>query len=91
MQPFVGRGGRGGRGGTPGSGGRGGGGDFDEPSNTLFVGNLSFDATKESLMKVFKGSKDVRIATDRETGKPRGLVCLVICKTYLYVLSLSRS
>ena len=67
---IVGRGGRGGgRGGTPNSGGRG---DFEEPSNTLFVGNLSFDATEDSLAKVFKGCKEVRIAKDRETGNSRG-------------------
>ena len=63
--------GRGGRGGTPGSGGRGRGFD-EEPSNTLFVGNLSFSCSEDDLYEVFGDSAKVRIITDRETGKSKG-------------------
>lgn len=42
------------------------------PSTTLFVGNLSFDTTQDSLSEVFGSASSVRLATDRDTGKPRG-------------------
>jgi len=48
-----------------------------EPSNTVFLGNLSFAATEEELRAAFDGCGgivSVRIATDRETGNPRGCV-----------------
>lgn len=41
----------------------------------LFVGNLAFDATDTDLRELFSAAGDVsqvRIPTDRETGKPRG-------------------
>jgi len=41
----------------------------------LYIGNLSFDTTEESLRTAFAqcGSvTDVYVATDRETGRPRG-------------------
>ncbi len=42
----------------------------------LYVGNLSYDTTEESLMHAFaEGGRQVasvRIMTDRETGRPRG-------------------
>ncbi|HVJ21529.1 MAG TPA: RNA-binding protein, partial [Polyangiaceae bacterium] len=43
--------------------------------NRLFVGNLSFDATTESLRAMFSAVgdvDDVAIITDRETGQSRG-------------------
>ena len=43
--------------------------------NRLFVGNLSFDATTESLRAIFATVGDVAevaIITDRETGQSRG-------------------
>ena len=43
--------------------------------NKLFVGNLSFDATTESLRAIFATVGDVAeatIITDRETGQSRG-------------------
>jgi RNA recognition motif-containing protein len=41
----------------------------------LFLGNLSWDATEEELLRHFSGFgpiKQVKIMTDRDTGKPRG-------------------
>lgn len=42
----------------------------------LYVGNLSWDTTQDSLHKAFaadgRNVKDVSIITDRETGRPRG-------------------
>jgi len=44
------------------------------PSNTLFVGNLSFNASEDSVWSLFGdyGVKNVRLPTDRETGRPKG-------------------
>ncbi|KAL0936458.1 hlh transcription factor [Colletotrichum truncatum] len=45
------------------------------PTNTIFVGNLSFDATDVDLNQLFsilKDVKDVRVAVDKSTGWPRG-------------------
>lgn len=42
---------------------------------SIYVGNLSFDATQEDLNQVFSeyGSvKSVKVPTDRETGRVRG-------------------
>ncbi|KAI6046529.1 hypothetical protein EDC04DRAFT_1479943 [Pisolithus marmoratus] len=44
-------------------------------TNVLFVGNLSFNATEDSLWETFGEHgdvKSVRIPTDRETGRPKG-------------------
>lgn len=41
----------------------------------LYVGNLTFDATEESVRAAFSGFgaiNSVRIITDRETGRSRG-------------------
>jgi len=41
----------------------------------IYVGNLSFDASEESVRSLFQahGTVDrVNICTDRETGQPRG-------------------
>jgi nucleolin len=41
----------------------------------VFVGNLSFDADEDSLRSMFEdcgGITSVRLATDRETGEPKG-------------------
>ena len=42
----------------------------------LFVGNLAYGTTEESLRSLFEGDgfspKDLRIVTDRETGRSRG-------------------
>ncbi|WP_437588667.1 RNA recognition motif domain-containing protein [Sorangium sp. So ce1000] len=43
--------------------------------NRLYVGNLSYSTTRESLEAAFTGSGEVRevsMPTDRETGQPRG-------------------
>jgi nucleolin len=45
------------------------------PSSVLFVGNLSFDATEDSLWDVFAEYGDVkavRVPTDRDTGRVKG-------------------
>lgn len=42
---------------------------------TLYVGNLSFEATEDDLFSTFKeyGSvKNVKLITDRDTGRMRG-------------------
>ena len=44
-------------------------------SNKVFVGNLSFDATREEILEVFGAAGrvvDVKVPTDRETGRARG-------------------
>src|SRR3954447_15331796 len=43
--------------------------------NRLYVGNLSFSTTRESLESAFAAAGEVRevsMPTDRETGQPRG-------------------
>lgn len=45
------------------------------PNNTLFIGNLSFDATNDSIHEVFSAYGEisrVSLPTDRETGNPKG-------------------
>ncbi|KAJ3785859.1 hypothetical protein GGU10DRAFT_427751, partial [Lentinula aff. detonsa] len=44
------------------------------PSQTLFVGNLSFSANEDSVWEFFNdyGVKNVRLPTDRDTGRPKG-------------------
>jgi nucleolin len=51
------------------------GGSNSEPTNTVFLGNLPYDADEDVLRGVFGECGEiarVRIATDRETGQPRG-------------------
>ena len=65
-----------GRGGARG-GGRGGGQrtpnrERNPPSNTLFVKNLSFGTTEDTLYEHFDGASRIRIITDRESGESRG-------------------
>ena len=41
----------------------------------MFVGNLSFDVTREELIDAFSAAGkvvDAKVPTDRETGRPRG-------------------
>lgn len=41
----------------------------------MFVGNLSFDVTREELIEAFSAAGrvvDAKVPTDRETGRPRG-------------------
>lgn len=41
----------------------------------MFVGNLSFDVTREELIQAFGAAGkvvDAKVPTDRETGRPRG-------------------
>lgn len=44
------------------------------PSSTLFVGNLNFDVTEDTVWSFFNdyGVKSVRLPTDRDTGRPKG-------------------
>lgn len=64
--------------GAPRGGGGGGGGAFNSAGNAdvkLYVGNLSFDTTEESLRGAFSkfGSvSDAFLPTDRDSGRPRG-------------------
>ena len=44
-------------------------------SNKVFVGNLSFDVSREELIEAFSAAGkvvDAKVPTDRETGRPRG-------------------
>ena len=53
----------------------GGGGSNAEPTNTVFLGNLPYDVDEDTLRSAFGACGEitrVRIATDRETGAPRG-------------------
>jgi len=43
-----------------------------EPSSILFVENLSFTTTKNSLMKAFNGCVQAKIMVDEQTGKSIG-------------------
>ena len=48
-------------------------------SNRLYVGNLSFDSTAESVRASFSAIgevTDVHVVTDRETGRSRGFAFL---------------
>lgn len=45
------------------------------PSNTLFIGNMSFEMSDKDLNDLFRDIRnvmDVRVAIDRRTGQPRG-------------------
>ncbi|KAL5347402.1 hypothetical protein ACLOAV_007714 [Pseudogymnoascus australis] len=47
----------------------------NNPSKTLFIGNLAFEMTDADLNKLFRDIAnviDVRVAIDRRTGQPRG-------------------
>lgn len=48
---------------------------LSEPTDTLFVGNLSFDVGQEQVSEAFAGYGtilSVRLPTDQETGSPKG-------------------
>ncbi|KAI9052792.1 hypothetical protein LZ554_003065 [Drepanopeziza brunnea f. sp. 'monogermtubi'] len=52
-----------------------GGEPVNEPSKTLFIGNLAFEMSDADLNKLFRDIRnviDVRVAIDRRTGQPRG-------------------
>lgn len=47
----------------------------NEPSKTIFIGNLAFEMSDADLNKLFRDIRnvvDVRVAIDRRTGQPRG-------------------
>merc|ERR1712166_1281545 len=46
----------------------------DRESRTIFCRNLSWNATQDMLFAVpqFQNAADIKIPTDRETGRPRG-------------------
>ncbi len=44
-------------------------------SNKLYVGNLPFEVTEDSLQELFQSHGEVtsaKVITDRDTGRPRG-------------------
>lgn len=48
---------------------------LNQPTKTLFIGNMSFDLSDRDLNNLFREIKnvnDVRVAIDRRTGQPRG-------------------
>jgi nucleolin len=48
---------------------------YNEPSKTLFIGNMSFEMSDKDLNDLFREVRnvvDVRVAIDRRTGAPRG-------------------
>lgn len=48
---------------------------LNDPSKTLFIGNLAFEMSDADLNKLFRDIRnviDVRVAIDRRTGQPRG-------------------
>ena len=50
-------------------------GDFDDKTTrTIFCRNLSWNATQDMLFAIpqFQNASDIKIPTDRETGRPRG-------------------
>ncbi|KAJ1832277.1 hypothetical protein LPJ70_006588, partial [Coemansia sp. RSA 2708] len=54
---------------------RGGDKPASEPSKTLFMGNMSFYSTEDSVREAFAECGEVvsvRLITDRETGRPKG-------------------
>lgn len=48
--------------------------EISPPSSVLFVGNLSFSTTEDTVWSFFNdyGVKSVRLPTDRDTGRPKG-------------------
>lgn len=49
--------------------------EVNTPSNTLFIGNMSFEMSDKDLNDLFRDIRnvmDVRVAIDRRTGQPRG-------------------
>ncbi|ORY02822.1 RNA-binding domain-containing protein, partial [Basidiobolus meristosporus CBS 931.73] len=47
----------------------------NEPSDTLFIGNLSFNSSEDSIRAAFAECGEVlsiRLPTDRDTGRPKG-------------------
>ncbi|KDR83522.1 hypothetical protein GALMADRAFT_649640 [Galerina marginata CBS 339.88] len=48
--------------------------ETSQPSSTLFVGNLSFGVSEDTIWSFFNdyGVKNVRLPTDRDTGRPKG-------------------
>lgn len=47
----------------------------NDPSKTLFIGNMSFEMSDKDLNDLFREIRnvvDVRVAIDRRTGQPRG-------------------
>ncbi|KAI8488622.1 hypothetical protein Bbelb_336510 [Branchiostoma belcheri] len=49
------------------------GNDNDRDARTLFLKNLSYDSTKESVMEVFTDAVDVRIPVFKDSGRPKGI------------------
>jgi nucleolin len=63
------------------------------PADTLFMGNLSFNATEDSVRELFSEHGEitsVRLPTDRESGQPKGyyiftcIFCLLILQIFRF-------
>jgi nucleolin len=56
-----------------------------EPSSTLYVGNLPFEVTERTLRQLFDTEEGdvtaVRLAQDRETGRPKGFAHIQFAST----------
>ena len=50
----------------------GGGGGDDRDARTLFVKNLPWSADDQTIAALFEGCKQVRLLTDRDTGRAKG-------------------
>uniref|UniRef100_F7A5D0 Nucleolin like protein CiRGG1 n=1 Tax=Ciona intestinalis TaxID=7719 RepID=F7A5D0_CIOIN len=45
----------------------------DKDERTLFVKNLPYSADENAIAELFDGVKEVRLLTDRESGRPKGM------------------
>ena len=48
--------------------------DPNRDERTLFVKNLPYSADEASIINLFEGVKEVRLLTDRDSKRPKGLV-----------------
>lgn len=54
----------------------------DQKKFIVFVGNLPYDTEKKDLEDIFKGiNATIRMATDKQTGKPKGFAFLEFSKS----------
>jgi len=56
----------------------------DKPTKTLFVKNLSYSATKESLEEVFPDSTRIGLPKHMDTGNLKGYVQLILSLVHIF-------